>query len=89
MRSRGTAKFCALFRMLPPEIQKSARDKYRLFRSDPRHGSLQFKQVHASRQIYSVRFSLDYSAVGVMSDDGIIWFWTGSHRDYERLIRGL
>lgn len=89
MRSRGTAKFWALFAALPPDVQKSAHDKYRLFRSDPRHGSLQFKQIHATRQIYSVRIGLGYRAVGVMSEGTIIWFWAGSHRDYERLIRGL
>ncbi|WP_440588849.1 hypothetical protein [Geminicoccus harenae] len=32
---------------------------------------------------------LGHRAVGVMSEGAIIWFWAGSHRDYERLIRGL
>ena len=31
----------------------------------------------------------DYRAVGVRDEDTIIWFWIGSHSDYERLLSNL
>jgi hypothetical protein len=27
-------------------------------------------------------------AVGILRDDGIVWFWIGSHQDYDRLLAG-
>ena len=48
-----------------------------------------FKLVHTSRPIYSVRIGLAYRALGVRDGDEIIWFWIGSHTDYDRLLREL
>ena len=48
--------------------------------------ALQFKQIHPTEPIYSVRINRDYRAVGVKSDREIIWFWIGSHSDYDKLI---
>ena len=47
---------------LPDHVQQRARQAYRLFRDDPRHPSLRFKQVHATRPIYSARVGLGYRA---------------------------
>jgi len=30
-----------------------------------------------------------YRALGLKVDDGIVWFWIGSHAEYERLISQL
>jgi hypothetical protein len=56
---------------------------------DSSHPSLQFKRVHASEPIYSVRAGLGWRAVGVRSDDAMVWFWIGSHAEYDRLLSGL
>jgi hypothetical protein len=53
---------------------------------DPWHPSLHFKQIHQTEPVYSVRISLGWRAVGVRSGDIVIWFWVGSHADYDRLI---
>jgi hypothetical protein len=50
---------------------------------------LRFKKVHFSLPIYSVRIDLDWRAVGVLAGDEVVWFWIGSHADYERLLRQL
>jgi hypothetical protein len=42
--------------------------------------------VHPSRPIYSVRIGIHYRALGVREGDDIVWFWVGSHDEYERLI---
>jgi hypothetical protein len=56
---------------------------------DPSHPSLQFKRVHAKEPIYSVRIGLGWRAVGVRSDDTVVWFWIGSHAEYDKLLSGL
>jgi hypothetical protein len=43
--------------------------------------------VHANEPIMSVRVGLGYRALGVMHRDDIIWFWIGSHADYDRLVQ--
>jgi hypothetical protein len=32
---------------------------------------------------------MDYRALGVREGDEIIWFWIGSHADYDRLLSRL
>jgi hypothetical protein len=47
---------------------------------------LRFKKVHLTEPVYSVRVSLDYRAVGVVTGETIIWYWIGNHDDYEKLL---
>jgi hypothetical protein len=70
-------------------VRRQARAAYRLFRDNPRHPSLQFKKVHASLPIYSARISSDYRAVGALTGGMIVWFFIGSHADYDRLLQHL
>lgn len=39
--------------------------------------------------VYSVRVTRDYRALGVRDDGDMIWFWIGSHTNYERVLRQL
>jgi len=89
LTSRTTGRFRAAFERLPASVRRRARASYDLFRRDPQHPSLRFKQVHATRPIYSVRIGLGYRALGVRDRDEVIWFWIGSHADYERLLADL
>lgn len=86
MISRTTGRFRKAYRQLPAPIRKQAKEAYKLFQQNSRHPSLRFKQVHPTRPIYSVRASLDYRAVGVREGDTLIWFWIGSHADYDKLL---
>jgi hypothetical protein len=86
VRSRTTRRFRKAFAELPSDIQVRARHAYAVFRENPRHPGLRFKQVHASRPIYSVRVALGCRALGVRDGDTIVWFWIGSHSDYDGLI---
>ena len=45
------------------------------------------KRVHATEPIMSVRVGLGYRALGTMHGEDILWFWIGSHADYDRLVR--
>lgn len=77
MNSHTTDKFRKAFAELPADVQKQARQAYRLFIENPYRPSLHFKPIHPTRPIYSVRIGLDYRAVGVRDGDDIIWYWVG------------
>ena len=89
MISHATEKFRKLFSALPLDIQKQARVAYSQFRSNPYHPSLQFKRIHSSKPIYSARINIDYRTVGILEESEIVWFWIGSHREYEKLLQKL
>lgn len=74
---------------MPEQVQRQARKAYKLFIQDPHHPSIRFKRVHPTRPIYSVRISLEYRALGVREGEEVIWFWVGSHADYDKLISQL
>jgi hypothetical protein len=84
--SHTTERFRKAFQQLPPHIQRKARETYRLWKLDPWNKSLRFKPVHASKPIYSVRIGIDYRAVGVKDGNDVVWFWIGSHANYDKLI---
>jgi hypothetical protein len=42
--------------------------------------------VHPKRPIYSVRVGSEWRAVCVKHGDHFIWFWIGSHSDYETVL---
>jgi hypothetical protein len=89
MISHTTAQFWEAYRELPSDMRKQARKAYRLFLQNPYHPSLQFKRVHSSQPIYSARVSGDYRALAVRDDNTLLWFWIGSHSDYDNLISSL
>ena len=55
----------------------------------PSHPGLHLKQVHPSRPIYSARVSLGYRALAIRDEETWIWFWIGSHSDYDQLLPRL
>ena len=87
--SYTTKGFWKLHEALPEQTQRRAKAAYRRFQEDPWHPSLQFKQVHEVKPIYSARISRDYRAVGIKEADEIVWFWIGSHSDYDNLLSRL
>ena len=89
MKSRGTPRFWPAYRELPERMQERAREAYKAFRDDPGHPSLQFKKVHDTEPIYSVRVTLGYRALGLLQKDETVWFWIGSHAEYDRLLTKL
>ena len=89
MKSHTTKRFRQAFAELPQPIQRQARQAYKLFEQNPSHPGLRFKPVHLTKPIYSARAGLGYRALGVREADEIIWFWIGSHADYDKLISRL
>lgn len=60
-----------------------------LFRKSPGHPGLQFERMHAEPPIFSARVGISYRAVGVLEGDTVIWFWIGTHADYDKLLAHL
>ena len=89
MKSHITRDFRDQFSELPDSIQRRARRAYRRFLEDPDYPGLNFKKVLDDPPVYSVRISRDYRALGVLDDDSIIWFWIGSHQDYDKRLTHL
>ena len=77
------------FRRLPEQVRRRAREAYRRFTDDPSHPSLRFKQVHATKPVYAARVGLGHRALAVLDDDVAVWFWIGTHAEYDRLLRAL
>ena len=86
MQSRTTRQFRRLFSSLPSDAQREAKRAYRLFQSNPAHPGLQFKKLEGEDDIYSARIGLGYRALAVMKKDRIVWYWIGSHSEYDRLM---
>jgi hypothetical protein len=87
VKSHISQSFRKHFAALPSDIREQARAAYRLFRANPRHPGLNFKHVHGSARLVSVRVGRSYRAVGVLqAADEVVWFWIGPHEDYETLL---
>ena len=89
MNSRTTRQFRELLAALPRHVRQQAREAYRLFRDNSRHPGLHFKRVHDDPPIFSARVGIGNRAVGVRDGDTIVWFWIGSHAEYDRLVAQL
>ncbi len=89
MKSYTTERFRKSYSRLPQSIQDQAQEAYQIFKKDPYHPSLNFKRVHSREPIYSARVSLDYRVVGVLTKQDIVWFWIGSHSDYDKLLKRI
>lgn len=84
MRSVRTQQFRKLLEGLPEQVQRQADIAYGQFKRDPWYQGLQFKEVAPS--IFSVRIGLHHRALGTKTDNIIIWYWIGTHAEYDKLI---
>lgn len=89
MKSKRTKGFHALFEALPVAIQKQANEAYQIFRTNPSHPGLSFKQVSPKGPTYSVRIGLHYRALAVRKPDHYLWFWIGTHAEYDKVLSRL
>ncbi|MBE9145119.1 ParE family toxin-like protein [Planktothrix mougeotii] len=84
MKYCATPDFWYYYRQLPNEIQELADRCYELLKQDSRYPSLHFKKVG---QFWSVRIGIHYRALAVEENGEMVWFWIGSHAEYDRLLR--
>ena len=84
MNHHASPAFWACYIELPERVRAIADKSFELLRQDARHPSLHFKRVG---RYWSVRVGSDYRALAIAIEDGFLWFWIGTHSDYDRLIR--
>ncbi len=83
MKHSASSRFWSCYERLPENIRKLADKNFELLKADPQHPSLHFKRIGDYR---SVRVGLSYRALAVEVSDGLLWFWIGTHAEYDDLI---
>ncbi len=83
MKHFASPKFWACYRALPKDVRDLADKIFEILKVNLKHPSLHFKKIG---NLWSVRVGKHYRALGLDKKDGIVWFWIGSHADYDRLI---
>lgn len=86
MNSATLPSFWDRYRKLDRDLKARARKAYRLWSEDPFHPSLRFKCINREENVWSVRLTLGYRALGILEGDTMTWFWVGSHDEYERFF---
>ena len=86
MRHLTLPRFWQHYQQLPKEVQELADKNYALLKVDPQHASLHFKKVGKRKQLWSVRVGEHYRALGTDKPEGAVWFWIGTHAEYDKLL---
>ena len=90
MTNRTTARFWKSYQALPADIRALARKNYELFKSNSAHPSLEFKKLMGKRIAWAVRVGIHYRALAREREDGtLVWFWIGTHEEYNSIIKRL
>jgi len=75
--------FWARYQLLPATVREAADGAFALLKTDPRHPSLHFKRVG---EFWSARVGRHHRAVGRPVSGAVLWFWIGTHAEYDRRI---
>lgn len=86
MNSRTTPSFWRAYSALSEEHRKAARRAYEAFQKDPFAAGLRFKKLGGYDNIWSVRINDQYRAVARRDGDVVIWFWIGSHNEFDKMF---
>lgn len=87
MKSRVKRGFWKLFDALSPEMQRQAYEAYEQFQRDPFSPGLNFEEVNKRVGLWSARVNDNVRVLGYREGDEVIWFWIGTHAEYERRKR--
>ncbi len=83
MNHHASPDFWVCYRALPESIRELADKSFGLLKADPAHPSLHLKKVG---RYWSARVGLHHRAVAVEAPNGLVWFWIGTHAEYDRLV---
>lgn len=83
MRHFASPAFWQKYEELPDSVQELADKNYELLKADPKHPSLHLKKAG---KYWSVRVGRKYRALGVEIEEGTLWFWIGTHAEYDKLL---
>ena len=83
MNHQATPRVWQCYRRLPEHVQRLADHCYQLLRADSSHPSLHFRKVG---RFWSARVGLHCRTLAVEDQGTMVWFWIGSHAEYDRLV---
>ena len=78
-----TRGFWSCYAALPENVQSTADRAYELLKVDPNHPSLHFKKVGKYSSVWAGQ---SHRVLGTEVNQGILWFWIGTHAEYDNLI---
>ena len=84
MRHFAGRAFWEAYNKLPKHIRELADKNFALLKANPQHPSLQFKKIGS---FWLAPVGLRYRALAVEGEDDLVWFWIGSHADYDALLK--
>jgi len=87
MKSERGDDFNRCYFLLPSHVRKRAVKNYALWRTDPWHPSLRFREVLPGE--WSIRIGKQYRALGLLVGDTILWHWIGTHNAYDKRLREM
>lgn len=83
MKHYSSPAFWDCYRKLPKAVRELADKNFELLKLNPNHPSLQFKKIGKYR---TIRVGIHYRALAIEVQDGLLWFWIGSHSEYDNLL---
>jgi hypothetical protein len=83
LKHHATAAFWKRYDALPPQVRAVADGNFERLKQDPHHPSLHLKEVG---RFWSVRVGASWRALAVKDGESLVWFWIGSHADYDKLL---
>ena len=84
MKHFASPSFWQCYKRLPVSIQKLSDKNFELLKTNLKHPSLHFKKVDKYR---SIRIGKKYRALAVEINHDLLWFWIGTHSEYDRLVK--
>ncbi len=83
MRHFASPAFWEAYEKLPAAVRDLADKNYSLMKQDQHHPSLRLKE---GRALLVCACRVGHRALAVDVDGGLLWFWIGSHADYDAMI---
>lgn len=83
MNHHASPDFWVCYGALPASVQALAEKAFDQLKADPKQPSLHFKKVG---RFWSARVGLHHRAVAVEAPDGLVWFWIGTHAEYDKRL---
>ncbi len=84
MIHHAAGEFWDCYRSLPTQVQDAADRAFALLKADLKHPSIHFKKID---KVWSARIGLHYRSLALEVPDGVLWFWIGTHAEYDAIVR--
>ncbi len=91
-RNRRTKEFKDQFDRLPSDVQKLATAAFERFQVDPSHPALRHHALDDNKKgqhrqgSFSVSVTMQYRAIYTTDGHVIVWYWIGTHADYDVFV---